>query len=110
MGWPGAGSGYPDGGVRGSGGCDWSAGKAGLTSINGANVELASFQNWAFPYHGLIPNYQETGKSRPFLDVDDNGRLGHSSPRGKSTGRTRPIAIAACFSPRRKRSIQTGPA
>ena len=57
-------------------------GKAGLTSIDGANVELASFQNSAFPYHGLIPNYQETGKSRPFLDVDDNGRLGHSSPRG----------------------------
>ena len=40
------------------------------------------FQNSAFPYHGLIPNYQETGKTRPFLDVDDNGRLGHSSPRG----------------------------
>ena len=57
-------------------------GKAGLTSIDGASVELASFQNSAFPYHGLIPNYQETGKSRPFLDVDDNGRLGHSSPRG----------------------------
>ncbi len=57
-------------------------GKAGLTSIDGANVELASFQNSAFPYHGLIPNYQESGKSRPFLDVDDNGRLGHSSPRG----------------------------
>ena len=56
--------------------------KAGLTSIDGATVSLASFENSAFPYHGLIPNYQETGKSRPFLDVDDNGRLGHSSPRG----------------------------
>ena len=56
--------------------------KAGLTTIDGATVSLASFQNSAFPYHGLIPNYQETGKSRPFLDVDDNGRLGHSSPRG----------------------------
>jgi hypothetical protein len=53
-----------------------------LTSIDGANVALASFENSAFPYHGLIPNYQETGKTRPFLDVDDNGRLGHSSPRG----------------------------
>ena len=30
----------------------------------------------------MIPNYQETGKTRPFIDVDDNGRLGHSSPRG----------------------------
>ena len=56
--------------------------KSGVASIDGANVQLASFQNSAFPYHGLIPNYQETGKSRPFLDVDDNGRLGHSSPRG----------------------------
>jgi hypothetical protein len=54
----------------------------GLTSIDGANIALASFQNSAFPYHGLIPNYQESGKSRPFLDVNDNGRLGHSSPRG----------------------------
>ena len=56
--------------------------QGGITSIDGANVALASFQNSAFPYHGLIPNYQETGKTRPFLDVDDNGRLGHSSPRG----------------------------
>ena len=58
------------------------AGKAGLTQIDGANIELASFQNSPFPYHGLIPNYRETGKSRPFLDVDENGRLAHSSPRG----------------------------
>jgi hypothetical protein len=56
--------------------------QGGFSSVDGANVALASFQNSAFPYHGLIPNYQETGKSRPFLDVDDNGRLGHSSPRG----------------------------
>src|SRR5271155_3586098 len=54
----------------------------GVTSIDGANVALASFENSAFPYHGVIPNYQETGKARPFLDVDDNGRLVHSSPRG----------------------------
>ena len=57
-------------------------GPSGVTSIDGANVMLASFENSAFPYHGLIPNYQETGKTRPFMDVDDNGRLGHSSPRG----------------------------
>ena len=55
---------------------------AGFNSVDGANVTLASFENSAFPYRGLIPNYQETGKSRPFLDVADNGRLGHSSPRG----------------------------
>ena len=54
----------------------------GVASVDGASIELAAFQNSAFPYHGLIPNYQETGKTRPFLDVDDNGRLGHSSPRG----------------------------
>ena len=53
-----------------------------LTSIDGATVSLAAFENSAFPYHGMIPNYQETGKTRPFMDVDDNGRLGHSSPRG----------------------------
>src|SRR6185312_10951323 len=52
---------------------------AGIETIDGASVELASFKNSAFPYHGLIPNYRETGKSRPFLDVDDNGRLGDSS-------------------------------
>ena len=57
-------------------------GKPQATSIDGATVEFAAFQNSAFPYRGLIPNYQETGRTRPFLDVDDNGRLGHSSPRG----------------------------
>ena len=69
-----AGPTVPSGGAPGQ--------STGVTSIDGANVELASFENSAFPYHGMIPNYQETGKSRPFLDVDDNGRLGHSSPRG----------------------------
>ena len=54
----------------------------GVASIDGASVELAAFRNSAFPYRGLIPNYQETGRTRPFLDIDDNGRLGHSSPRG----------------------------
>ena len=56
--------------------------RTGLTSIDGATVSLAAFENSAFPYHGMIPNYQETGRTRPFLDVDENGRLGHSSPRG----------------------------
>ncbi len=57
-------------------------GKPQVSSVDGATVEFAAFQNSAFPYHGLIPNYHETGRTRPFLDVDDNGRLGHSSPRG----------------------------
>src|SRR3974390_2461554 len=74
--------------------------QAGVTAIDGANVELASFQNSAFPYHGLIPNYQETGKSRPFLDVNDNGRLPPSSPRrgllwGAQTYSARPVLLAA---------------
>src|SRR5260370_21531778 len=53
-----------------------------LTSVDGATVSLAAFEHSAFPYHGMIPNYQETGKTKPFMDVYDNGRLGHSSPRG----------------------------
>ena len=32
--------------------------QGGVTTIDGANVELSAFQNSAFPYHGLIPNYQ----------------------------------------------------
>jgi hypothetical protein len=72
----------------------------GVTSIDGANVQLADFRNSAFPYRGLIPNYQETGKSKPFIDVDDNGRLGHSSPRGgllweDETFNDRTVLIAA---------------
>jgi hypothetical protein len=54
----------------------------GVAAVDGAEIELAAFDHSAFPYHGLIPNYQESGKSRPFLDVDANGRLAHSSPRG----------------------------
>lgn len=56
--------------------------RAGLERIDGATVELASFRNSAFPYHGLIPNYQDTGKARPFLDVDEDGRLGHTGRGG----------------------------
>ena len=56
--------------------------RAGLETIDGASVELASFRNSAFPYHGLIPNDRDTGKARPFLDVDDNGRLGHTGRGG----------------------------
>src|SRR6202007_2334273 len=33
--------------------------KTGVTSIDGATVSLAAFENSAFPYHGMIPNYQE---------------------------------------------------
>src|SRR5579871_4119857 len=81
--------------------------KAGMTTIDGASVEFASFQNSAFPYRGMIPNYRETGKSRPFLDVDENGRLAHSSPRGgllweDQTYNDRTVLLAApeTFDPR----------
>src|SRR5208337_3075499 len=39
----------------------------GVSSVDGANVEYAAFHNSAFPYRGVIPNYQETGKTRPFF-------------------------------------------
>jgi hypothetical protein len=59
-----------------------SAGGPSFSQIGGANVAFAEFKNSAFPYHGVIPASEDTGKSRPFMDVDENGRLGHSSPRG----------------------------
>ena len=42
-----------------------------------AGDSLVAFANTPFPYSGAIP---ETGK--PFLDVNADGRLGHTSPRG----------------------------
>jgi hypothetical protein len=53
-----------------------------FTQVDGANVAFAEFRNSAFPYHGLIPPDEDNDKARPFLDVNDGGRLGHSSPRG----------------------------
>jgi hypothetical protein len=53
-----------------------------FSEIGGANVALAEFKHSAFPYHGPIPDPDDPAKSRPFLDVNTDGRLGHSSPRG----------------------------
>ena len=53
-----------------------------FTQINGANVAFAEFKNSAFPYRGLMPPDEDNDKPRPFLDVNDGGRLGHTSPRG----------------------------
>ena len=50
-----------------------------FSQAGGANVAFAEFKNSAFPYHGSIPDEDDPSKSRPFLNVDDNGRLGHSS-------------------------------
>jgi hypothetical protein len=50
---------------------------AGFSQSGGVNIAYAEFQNSAFPYHGSIPD-----EGRPFLNVNEKGRLGHSSPRG----------------------------
>jgi len=52
-----------------------------FTSAGPANVAFAEFKTSAFPYHGQIPPDEDHAYSRPFLDVNDNGRLGHSSAR-----------------------------
>jgi hypothetical protein len=49
----------------------------GFTQVGGVNVAYAEFQNSAFPYHGSVPD-----EGKPFMNVNANGRLGHSSPRG----------------------------
>ena len=58
------------------------SGQPKFVRMNGANVAFAEFKNSAFPYRGLIPPDEDNDKARPFLDVNDDGRLGHSSPRG----------------------------
>jgi hypothetical protein len=58
------------------------SGQPQFVQMNGANVAFAEFKNSAFPYRGLIPPDADNDKARPFLDVDEGGRLGHSSPRG----------------------------
>ena len=45
-------------------------------------VAYADFNHSAFPYRGMVPPDDEHSKPRPFLDVNDNGRLAHNSPRG----------------------------
>src|SRR5271154_1909611 len=52
-----------------------------FSQVDGANITYAEFKNSAFPYHGPIPDEDDPSKSRPFLDVAENGRLGHSSAR-----------------------------
>ena len=56
--------------------------KPQFSQIGGANVALAEFKTSAFPYRGAIPP-SEDGKtpSKPFLDVNVDGRLGHTSAR-----------------------------
>ena len=49
----------------------------GFAQSGGVNIAYAEFQNSAFPYHGPIPD-----QDRPFLNVNQDGRLGDSSVRG----------------------------
>ena len=53
-----------------------------MADIGGVDVAYVEFRNSAFPYHGDIPASQEGEGGQPFMNVDDNGRLGHKSPRG----------------------------
>jgi hypothetical protein len=48
---------------------------AGLSPSPGATATVA-FDTTPFPFHGTVP-----GRNKPFMDVDDNGRLGHASLR-----------------------------
>ncbi len=58
------------------------AAPAQFSDIGGVDVAYVEFRNSAFPYHGDIPASQEGDGGRPFLNVDENGRLGHKSSRG----------------------------
>ena len=53
-----------------------------FSQVGGANVAMPEFRTSAFPYRGAIPP-SEDGKtpSKPFLDVNVDGRFGHTSAR-----------------------------
>jgi hypothetical protein len=46
--------------------------------VKRARTKLAEFATAPFPYDGLVP-----GTSRPFLDVEQDGRRGHRGPGGR---------------------------
>jgi hypothetical protein len=54
---------------------------AKFADAGGVDVAYVEFKNSAFPYHGDVPASEEGG-GKPFLNVEENGRLGHQSPRG----------------------------
>ena len=55
---------------------------AQFADAGGVQVAYVEFKNSAFPYHGVIPQSEDGEGGKPFLNVDENGRLGHQSPRG----------------------------
>jgi len=79
-----------------------------FAEVQGAQIAFADFKNSAFPYHGIAPNSEHPEQAKPFMDVNDNGRLAHSSPRGgtlyeDTTYSDRRVLLAASvtFDPRR---------
>ncbi len=50
---------------------------AGLPPVQEAKTQLIAFNASAFPYRGIIP-----GANKPFLDVRNGKRLGHTTMRG----------------------------
>jgi len=59
------------------------AAPAQLSDAGGVQVAYVEFKNSAFPYRGDIPASQDNEDAgKPFLNVEENGRLGHKSPRG----------------------------
>jgi hypothetical protein len=76
------------------------SGSPTFTQVGGANVAYAEFNNSAFPYRGQIPPDDEHPQPRPFLNVNENGKLGHSSSRNgvlweDATYNDRHVLIAA---------------
>jgi hypothetical protein len=54
-----------------------------FANVGGVNVAYPEFQNSAFPYRGVIPaDSADSNQQRSFLNVSENGRLGHASLRG----------------------------
>jgi len=83
-----------------------------FVDVEGAQVVLADFKTSAFPYHGIAPNSEHPELAKPFMDVDQDGRLGHTSPRGgllweDTTYSDRRVLLAAAndFDPRRGGAI-----
>ena len=58
------------------------AAPAQFADAGGVQVAYVEFKNSAFPYHGATPPSDDGEGGKPFLNVDENGRLGHQSPRG----------------------------
>ena len=77
-----------------------SSGGPSFSQSGGVNVAYTEFRNSAFPYNGEIPPDDDHSQARPFLDVNANGKLGHSSMRNgvlwqDSTYNDRHVLIAA---------------